>query len=323
MSYKKIAEELGINPNTLRRQISEARRKQGEEFTLEDYINSLRRVQQPLDELIKGFKAYRRRERSVSVPSRHKVVIGGDIHGNPSEQLMYRIAAEQPNVIILAGDLLDCGALNPHGRAERVVSLATEIQRVRAMLEFFLRETDAMIYAIRGNHDDWFDREVAKIVPELREFLSNPIDLIFFNMGERVRLNYQTLILREPAHHDRESAGELRYMMTYGDIAISHFSFSGSKPGDGVHKLRLRLNEWRHTLGLQDARVFIQAHTHNVSYAELDGGHVVQVECGMMCERDSEGYKLGHRFSWRPGVIGAFVCEVEDGHYISRSGRFV
>lgn len=331
MTLKDLADSLGLNYNTVRRWVGEYKRFRFDatDEEVEHHVTTRSRLAEdaarmtPVDKVRNWVASKAKFPDAKPFGKRVKVVVAGDIHGHPDWELIEKIHQEKPDLVVLAGDLLDSAAINPHGKPDVFVGLQQEIQNVRGAIEYLLTNDNTVVQAIRGNHDDWAGRQLEKIDPELKVLFRDPLEVIFDGLGNRAGLVYTAVNFKAPFRHTAHNLGILKYMIIVGDVAISHHNFTGSKPGDAVFKFRQKFAEWRHTLGGADPKVYIQAHVHNVSYVELDGGHVVLVEPGMLGQASTEAYKLGHKMVWRPGVSGAFVFEMENEEYVHRSGRFI
>jgi hypothetical protein len=289
MGRKEEAERLGMNYHSYRRWLSDLRRQ-------------ARATQALRDEVVGG-----------AAPAFTTVVVVSDLHGNPDASLVGTISLVKPDIIVLAGDVLDSRIISPHrAPRERVMALAEEMRRVRGAIDQWVTQTSAQIWVIRGNHDDYAARQLMNISPELHDFFADPLEILVTQYEGRAKLcGAETYMGRTP------------YLMFIGDVCISHFHFTGAHPGAAVHKLYQKyMTDWRLTFGVTPS-LFIQAHTHNLSYQERDGGRVALVECGMGCAAEAEEYKLGQKFAWRPGVLGAFMFQMQDDRYIKRSGAFL
>ena len=98
----------------------------------------------------------------------------------------------------------------------------------------------------------------------------------------------------------RRDLGESEFMAVFGDVLVSHCNFVGSNAGDAVKRFGLWVDKWRHTLGLEDVRVLVQAHVHRMAYLEQDGGHRILIEPGAAFEPIAEAYKVGYAAKCRP-----------------------
>lgn len=242
-------------------------------------------------------------EISTTVVAGSKVAVIADIHAHPDRSLTEKLINLQPNHIIIAGDILDSAAINPHEK-RNAISLEGEIRIMRAWLEGVLRRTNASVTVMRGNHDDWAARTLNTIVPDALRFLvGDPLALLVGGFEDRVVLHKgQAVVNGIPV----ENAD---YFMVIGDALISHIDFTGSQSGDASRKLYKWYNDWRRTLNI-DCNVFIQAHVHHMSYNAVDGGNAVLIEPGMFASPLAEGYKLGQKGKWRPGTQGFVTFEL-------------
>jgi len=244
---------------------------------------------------------------------RRKVVCCADLHGHPSKDVLHAIIAQQPDMIVIAGDLLDSAQVNPHpvmaGESNKADTIRGEMANVRAWIETLLLNTRSQVFVSRGNHDSWSYRQAAELLPPaLLDFFQDPFDVLLSELPasrvERVRTVWQY-------HHPDKSTSELgesEYMMMCGDALISHSNFVGSKAGDAVNKLLLWVNKWRKTLGI-DPTLMIQSHVHRAALLETDGGNTVLVEPGAAFDPVVSAYKIGYQAKWGSDSIGCCVFE--------------
>lgn len=252
---------------------------------------------------------------------RRRVIVIADLHGTPSKDILAEIIAVQPDLIVVAGDLLDSRASSPHPELNKAAkTIRQEILDVRAYLETILVETKCNILILRGNHDDWPKRralEALAAYPDVLEFWSNPLDLLIEELPESRIGMINTVWQYHFADGSKMDLGESQYMTVLGDCLISHANFTGTNVGDAVRKLAAWINKWRGTLGLPDLTLLVQAHVHNVCLIEHDAGHQVWVEPGACFEPSVESYKVGYQPRWKPGAIGAlqFIQYLRDGNW--------
>jgi len=243
-----------------------------------------------------------------------KVMVIADLHGHPSADILGAAIAEQPDLIVLAGDLLDSQEVSAHpampAELNKRTKLRTEIANVRAWIEMLLEGTTARISCIRGNHDDWAARKAAELLPiELLDFWQDPFDVLFEGFpADRVERACTRWEYHMPDSTSKE-LGESQYMLVLGDCIISHMNHCGSKAGDAVNKLSLWVDKWRDTLGLRAPALLVQAHVHRVCLIEHDSGNKVLVEPGAAFEPRVERYKTNYQPKWSPASIGCLVFE--------------
>jgi predicted phosphodiesterase len=245
---------------------------------------------------------------------RRKVIVLADLHGSPSPDILKAIIDEQPDEIVIAGDLLDSAQSSAWGKeiggSDRQLTIRQEMTNVRAFIEMLLIETRATVHVMRGNHDQWSMRTASQLLPpHLLEFFRDPFDVLLEGLPvERV---HRVRTVWEFHHPDktRSDLGESEFMFVMGDVLISHCNFVGANTGDAVKKLGLWADKWRGTLELQGISVFIQAHVHNVCLIEADGGNRVLIEPGAACEPRQEAYKVSYQAKWKAMSLGCVTFD--------------
>jgi len=246
---------------------------------------------------------------------RRKVVCCADLHGHPSKDVLHAIIAQQPDMIVIAGDLLDSAQGSPWGKApgesDKSVTFRQEMSNVRAWIETLLLNTKADVSILSGNHDRWAAKRAAELLPPyLLEFFHDPFDVLIAELPQSRIHRVRTVFEYMHPDHSRSELGQSEFMYVLGDALISHANFVGSNAGDAVRKLCEKMNQWKHTLGLNDIRVFVQAHVHNVCLIEQDAGNRILVEPGAACDPSVESYKVGYKLgTWRPMGLGCVVFE--------------
>ena len=244
---------------------------------------------------------------------RRKIIVCADLHGHPSKDVLHAIIAQQPDMIVIAGDLLDSAQVNPHptmaGESNKADTIRGEMANVRAWIETLLMNTHADVKICRGNHDSWSWRQATELLPPaLLDFFQDPFDVL---LSELPASRVERVLTIWQYHHADKSTSELggsEYMMMCGDALISHCNFVGSKAGDAVNKLLLWVNKWRRTLGI-DPTLMIQSHVHRCALLESDGGSTVLVEPGAAFDPIVESYKPSYQAKWSPASIGCCVFE--------------
>jgi hypothetical protein len=237
---------------------------------------------------------------------RRKVIILGDVHANPHPGLTQMIIDEEPDIIVVAGDLFDMAALNSHGKDAQRATFKAELDVCRVFLKTLKEKTPARpIILMMGNHEKRLDAALAEFLPEdVLEAVSEVVNpLILAAKGiDGIEIADQPL----PTHNANTG-----YWILVGDAVVSHMNFCGKRPGFAAQKLVEWYREWRRLLKLPDATVYVQLHGHKASLNWIEGGSAVAVEPGMAGDYPIEKYKLGYKAVWHPGTIGACVIEQE------------
>lgn len=242
---------------------------------------------------------------NANQPSR-KIVAVGDIHANPYLPLIDLIVDENPDLIIIGGDLLDAASFSSHtdDKTTDHATIKQEVSLARKYLTELLVRTNAHIEIIRGNHDDRLYKLVSSMMPdEVMQMVGDPLEMVIRGL-ERTKLVSMDVEAHLPSGHTR-NLSNTRHMALYGDALVSHANFTGKDPGMAVKKLAGWTREWRRVLGWNDLALLIQFHGHKISFCEVEGGWQMWVEPGMGGEPKIEHYKIGYNLKWSPGSIGA------------------
>lgn len=245
-----------------------------------------------------------------------KVVAVGDLHGNPHPVLLQMLLKENPDLIIIGGDVFDLAKFSVHSKEYEndIEEFETEFKRIVAYFEILLEHTHARIIIIRGNHDNRIWKQLTEIIPDdLMRFvkIEDPLELLISTLkSDRV----STYIHSFNSHHPNLESSELgksAYILPLGDAVISHLNFTGSQPGLAVGKLQKWLEEWHLVLGIPESRLLVQFHAHRWSFQFKKGGFLALVEPGMAGLQVVEGYKVGYNSKWNPGTLGFLVFNQE------------
>jgi predicted phosphodiesterase len=247
---------------------------------------------------------------------RRKVIALADLHGSPSPDILNAVVNEQPDDIVIAGDLLDSAQSSawgkPIGESDKQLTIRQEMADVRAFIETLLMRTRADIHVMRGNHDQWSMRTASQLLPvHLLEFFRDPFDVLLEGLPSARVYRVRTAFDYTFPDSSHSPIGETEYTLKFGDAIISHANFVGTNAGDAVRKLSDWVHKWRRTLDLGDPVLFIQAHVHSVALIEQDSGHRVLVEMGAACEPSAESYKIGYASKWKSMSLG---CVAFDQH---------
>jgi predicted phosphodiesterase len=167
-----------------------------------------------------------------------KVVVCGDWHGNPNKTALQGIIDEDPDVIVLAGDLLNCEQASQHtDDAESLGRLMKdEIGNSRGGIQILSEQTRASILAMHGNHDKWIKRLLKAAGMEwLLSIWPGPLELITRDIPRVEIVNTQTMFHLPDGN--AELFAQTQFMLPLGDAVISQLNFTGKHPGAAVLKL--------------------------------------------------------------------------------------
>jgi hypothetical protein len=268
-------------------------------------------------------------DRKKSLPliepeKQRSVVAVGDLHGKPNKWILQRITEENPDVIVIGGDMLDSKQVSPHPGTKKKAGLTMreEIANCRAFFEKLCEETTAEILVMRGNHDDWLNRRLTEADPELFDLVvdlyGDVLRLLMVNLPDRVKTINSMFTLNVPIGSvPPEVFAETPYLLALGDAMLSHINFSAKQPGAGVQKFSEWIYEWHRSLGLPEPSLCVQFHGHKSSLNSKQGGWLRLVEPGMAGDPSVEDYKVQYQGTWHPGSLDGcyFEQELVDGQW--------
>lgn len=249
------------------------------------------------------FENRHRVEDGSSLPTRErKVVCMGDIHGRPNRALFQTICDENPDLIVIGGDVFDAAQANNHAKlpGDKQEAFKDEVSRVRVALEYLLDNTPARLTVIRGNHDDRIYKRLSELLPEyLLDLFPDPLQLLIQDLPRcelsKVRWTFNGQPFADSA-----------YVVVVGDMLVSHLDKTGTEAGDAVKKLATWIDGWRRTLEC-DPRVLVQFHAHKRAILWQDSGNRLLIEPGIAAEPMVEGYKGQYSAKWKPASVGTVV----------------
>lgn len=224
-----------------------------------------------------------------------KVFVVSDIHVPFTDEDKLQKAIElnrTADIVVVGGDFLDMYGCSRH-RKRTSVPHEVEIDNGVRLLEY-LSETFPWVRIIRGNHDARALKKVQDLVPAdlLYLFDTEPLDLItrpFSNVeytGEWWTQVNDTII----AHAERSSAIEGRPSVLLGEFFLT--------------------KGWAKRLKLQQPRVFVQAHTHQVSSVYREDIKYFESGCMIKTGTVATQYVLDSTAVMRPPMNG-FVSLVQ------------
>jgi hypothetical protein len=266
------------------------------------------------------------------VGRRRKLCIASDSHGDPYLKGVIGICNEKPDLILLAGDIMDCLAVSRFEKPN-YIPIEKEVANVRAMLEQFC--SVAPVRMCRGNHD----------IRALRYFLQKLDPQVVASFRAIGVINPDILSITATGLKNCEVVSNMHGFHTVGgDNLINAMAEEWMiVEGDAVfmHAEKARKGElstaraiatewyasWKKLLDLPDARVLAQAHVHTAGVGYSNGGHQILIELGCMTNPSVLQYQLNGDLKYRPPTIGYTVMEQDkkDGKWITdpTSIRFI
>ncbi|MEP7285915.1 MAG: hypothetical protein ABI947_09120 [Chloroflexota bacterium] len=262
------------------------------------------------------------------------VVAVGDLHGMPAPDLGQLIQLQEPDMIVFGGDSVNNKQASHHND-EQVQSvfaadfspdkpmpsprmITEEIAAVRALIQWLIDNTNAMIVIMRGTHDNWIWRMLTGLLPVwARAYFADILDVLIFGLPkDRVVLSNQVWTYHYP-NGSEELFGETKYLLVLGDAVLSHMNFTSVIPGGAVRKLSDRMAQLYKPLGIADPVLLVQFHGHKVCNYDDRAGHRTCIEPGMGGCAQTEDYKVDYNASWTLGAYGfvRFDQELREGEW--------
>jgi len=217
--------------------------------------------------------------------TKRKIAVFSDIHVPFTDEEKLQKAVElnrAADILIIAGDVLDMYGCSRHRKQTDLPHTQELDMGMRLMA--YLAETFPVVIVLPGNHD----RRALKKIQDLL-----PPELFYLFTGEPV----ETLTRPFPNvfYHDN-------WYLQVGDAIFTHAEISSIIEGRPAVKVAewFLLKGWKQRLGLDDIRVVVQAHTHQVNCVYREG--LKMIECG--CLAKPMEYTMDSRAVMRPPLNG-------------------
>lgn len=206
------------------------------------------------------------------------VVILCDLHGDPQHDLIAKALRDQPDLIVLDGDVFDAFALSEFPKDEDI-PVEKELAAVRAMLEGL---AGVPIQMNSGNHDDrakkYFQRRISPALMPLVKF--NLLEMVALGLPH-VEVVKNTYSFSTPQGKVFDGAIRNDWITHLGEDAIvGHAETSRKGEGRSVAAFAEWVDKWRRPLGWPEPRLIVQAHVHRGAKLAPNGGHRILVEGG-------------------------------------------
>lgn len=241
---------------------------------------------------------------------RKKIVIVSDLHVpfHEPEMVADVIARDSDaDLLIINGDLQDFYSISRFTKYE-TVPIERELAEVQMVLER-LSEAFPRVLIVEGNHDR------PRFEKQLRTHLATEPDVIkvieYLTGGNLspIRLMASKLPNVKMAEH-RVGPHSIGWFAQEGDLLVCHAEKFSITPGAALRKIDEWFEDMRDHLGLDDWRVCIQAHTHQLGFFPWKSDRVL-LEGGCLCKQ--HGYQLQPRIGGRPQRRGYVTLEQIDG----------
>lgn len=222
---------------------------------------------------------------SLREKSKRKILVLSDIHVpfTDEEKLQKAIDLHRSaDVIILAGDVLDMYGCSRH-RKQKDLPHQQEIDMGMRLIEY-LAETFPVVIILPGNHDKRALKKVQDLLPPE-----------FFYLFTEEPLEVLTRPFSNVFYHDN-------WFYQLGDAVFTHAEISSTIEGRPAVKVAewFLTKGWKSRLGLNEIRVVVQAHTHQVNTVYREG--LKMIECG--CLAKPMEYTFDSRAVMRPPLNG-------------------
>jgi len=223
--------------------------------------------------------------------------------------------ADKTDLLIVNGDLMDFYGVSRFLKYE-TVPIEQEIAATDATLSRLAAEFPDVL-VVDGNHDaPRFEKNLrALLSPEMMhvvEFLAGGNLSVVKALAKRHKN-----VRFAPLKVGRFSLG---WMAQIGDLVVTHAEKYSRVPSAALRSIDEWMTDQHHTLGLDDWRVLVQAHTHQGGVFPWKADRLL-VECGCLCE--THGYQLTAKIGGRPQRRGYVTLTQYDGVTDMNSVRFV
>lgn len=231
---------------------------------------------------------------TILAKPRRKILVLSDIHVPFTDEQKLQKAIDlnrTADMVILGGDVMDMYGCSRH-RKRKSVPHEVEIDNTVRLLEY-LSKTFPWVRVIRGNHDT---RPLKKVQDVL------PADLLY-------------LVDEEPLDKLTKPFSNVEYLADWwtqiGDMIVAHAERSSTVEGRPAVLLAefFNVKGWQKRLNLGDVRLFIQAHTHQISSVYRED--VKMMECGCMAQVME--YTLDSTAMMRPPMNGCIIVTQDHG----------
>ncbi len=250
---------------------------------------------------------------------RLKILVVPDLHApfhDPKAVAAMLEREKDIDIAVLMGDIGDAYSLSRFLKYE-AVPYEQELASVTLLLQAF-SERFPIVRVITGNHDgprlekQLLERLTGDMVSAIRAMTGgtlDPIEVLCRRFPNIERVTPKT-----------ENGIGLRWMTQIGDALFLHAEKWSKVPGAALRAVDEWLSDFEQTIGLDDWRVVVQAHTHALSWFPWKADRLL-IECGTLSK--PHGYQYTARIGGRPQRRGWVVLEQVDGRTDINSIRMV
>lgn len=249
---------------------------------------------------------------------RLKILVVPDLHAPFQNHAAVAAMLEREkdiDIAVLMGDIGDSYSLSRFLKYEQV-PYEQELASITLVLQTF-SERFPIVRVIEGNHDG------PRVEKQLLERLSGDLVTAIRSMTGGTLSPIDALCRRFPniemvsPYADRHP---LKWMTQIGDALFLHAEKFSKVPGSALRAIDEWVTDFEDTIGLEDWRVLVQAHTHQLSWLPWKANRLL-IECG--CLSRSHGYQFAAKIGGRPQRNGWVVLEQVDGKTDINRSRIV
>ncbi len=240
---------------------------------------------------------------------RLRILVVPDLHApfhDPAAVAAMLEREKDIDICVLMGDIGDSYSLSRFLKYESC-PYEKELASVTLLLQTF-SERFPIVRIIEGNHDG------PRIEKQLLERLSGDLVSAIRSMTGGTLSPIAALCKRFPniemVAPQTDNGHKLKWMTQIGDALFMHAEKYSRVPGSAMRSIDEWLTDFEDTIGLDDYRVLVQAHTHQLSWLPWKSNRLL-IECGCLCT--SHGYQFTARIGGRPQRRGWVVLEQVDG----------
>ena len=292
-----------VTANAYRQRLADERRKLGEDPM------SVFQIRHDIAPVAPAKLKYIKRIGKPSSVTRGEIVVAAGDFQFPFEDegvfaaFLTFLAVEQPERIVLTGDILDLTSVSNFDRDPRLgMPVQQELAHAHARLAEIRSAAgpDAKIFFVYGNHEARMSKWVARKAPELVGMVdaAGVEVLSLANMLRLDALNITTCLAEGEAYSGPEHLRS--YYKITKDLIATHGTYS-RKAGGASSILPIVDAAGVSVVGGHDHSQGMAFMTKG-GFADLDEKKLVAISTGMMCRRTELGYLAQHEVSrWSAG----------------------
>lgn len=240
---------------------------------------------------------------------RLKILVVPDLHApfHNREAVAAMLEREKDaDICVLMGDIGDGYSLSRFLKYD-TVPYEQELASVTVLLQTF-SERFPIVRVVEGNHDgprlekqllERLSKDMVAAVRSMTGGTLDPIEALCRRFPNIERVSPQT-----------KNGHKAKWMTKIGDAVFTHAEAFSRVPGATLRRVEEWLTDFEQVVNIEDFRVVIQAHTHQLSWLPWKSDRLL-IECGCLCE--TAGYMISPRLGGRPQRVGYVVLHQVDG----------